>query len=224
MNKFFQFCSLAWTRAVVSKQQFIDFLLTSTTYYGNWKFAKVDLRLLMLYFWKNPFRVSKSYLKSVNASDLYVYGETPLTTMQLICKKAGVTSADSVLELGCGRGRTCFWLREYLGCRVVGIDQVPEFIDHANEIKDYFHIDGLEFLKGDYLTAEWGNPSVIYLYASNLHTTDIILLSKKMRAMPKSTKVISVSFPIPGMIVLRRFQAAFTWGEADVYVQFDGEN
>ena len=221
MNKFFQLCSLLWTRAVVTKQQFVDFLMTSTTYYGNIKFAKIDLRLLLTYFWENPFRVSRAYLESTQAKDVYVYGETPLTTLQLICKRAGVTPMDTILELGCGRGRTCFWLREWLGCKVVGIDQVPEFIENANKIKDYFQLDsGIEFVQGDYLTADWGNPTVVYLYGSNLHETDIKLLANRMHKLPTGVKVISVSYPIPGMKLLRRFQAPFTWGDADVFVQY----
>lgn len=223
MNKLTEFCSLAWTRAIVTKRQFVDFLMTSTTYYGNWKFAKIDLRLLMLYFWTNPFRVSRSYLEATKAPDLYVYGETPLTTLQLICKKAAVTEKDVVLELGCGRGRTSFWLHQWLGCKVTGIDHVPAFIENANAVKEVFHLEGIDFIEGDYLTADWGNPSVIYLYGSNLHETDIKLLSNRMKKLPKGVKVISVSFPIPGMVLLRRFQASFTWGDADVYVQFDGE-
>lgn len=219
MNKFYQFCSLAWTRAVVTKQQFVDFLLTASTYYGNWRFAKIDLRLLMMYRWNNPYRISRKFLQERGDVDLYTYGETPLTTMHLISKKAGIEKTDTVLELGSGRGRDCFWLHEWLGCKVIGIEQIPTFVDIANEVKDYFHVDGVTFIQGDYLSVDWGQPTVIYLYGSNLDDATVKLIGQKIQKLPNSVKVISVSFPIPGMTILRRFQLPFTWGDADVYVQ-----
>ncbi len=219
MNQLKQYPSLLWTRLVVAKQNFIDFLLTATTYYFRWDFAKIDLFLLAKYFWKNPYRIASRYLQERGEDDVYTYGETPLTTMHLIVEKSGITKDDSVLELGCGRGRTCFWLREVIGCSVIGIEQVPIFVKIANEVKEKFHIERLEFLQGDYFTLDWGTPSVIYLYGSTLSDEEINTIAKKIKLLPSGTKVISVSFPIPGLMLSRRFQLPFTWGEADVYVQ-----
>lgn len=221
MKKLYEFCMLLWTRLLVTKRQFVDFLMTSFTYYGNFRFAKVDLRLLSRYFWDNPYRISRKFMQEHGASgiELYSYGETPLTTLHIICQKAGVTKEDSFLELGCGRGRTCFWLREWVGCTVLGIEQVSTFVDIANGVKACFHVDGVSFVQGNYQTADWGKPSVVYLYASNLHENEIKALAIRLRGLPKGVKVISVSYPIPGLTVLRRFQALYTWGNADVYIQ-----
>jgi hypothetical protein len=206
---------------IVSKRQFVDFLMTSSTYYGNIRFAKIDLNLLFRYFWNNPFRISRKFLEEHGAvgNERYTYGETPLTSLNLIFLRAGVTNNDTVLELGCGRGRSCFWLHEWVGCKVIGIEQVSAFVDKANAVKDYFQVDGVTFLQGDYRTVDWGKPSVVYLYASNLSDKEIEALAVKLRTLPSGTKVISVSYPIPGMTVVRRFSAPFTWGDADVYIQ-----
>ncbi len=219
MMKLREKLSLIATRIAVSKQQFVEFLLAVTTYYKNTRFAKIDLYLLSRYWLKNPYRIARRFLQVRGDRDLYTYGETPLTTMHLIAVRAGITSADNVLELGCGRGRTCFWLREWLGCGVVGIEQVPAFVETANEVKNRYAIDGVDFVLGDYLEADWGKPSVIYLYASNLDEGTIALLAKKIAALKEPVKVISVSFPIPGMAVQKKFALPFTWGDAEVFVQ-----
>lgn len=219
MDKIRQFLSLLWTRVVVAKQQLVDFLLTASTYYGNTQFAKIDLRLLLTYRWNNPFQIARQYLEEHGANDLYTYGETPLTTMHLIAERAGIGKEDTVLELGCGRGRSCFWLREWIGCKVVGVEQVPTFVKIANEMKEYFQVDGVDFVEGDYTKVDWGNPTVVYLYASNLSEEEIEVLAQRIRKLPKGTKVISVSYPIPGIMVMRRFQLPFTWGDADIFVQ-----
>lgn len=219
MKKLMEFFVLVWTRLVVTKRQFVDFLLTSSTYYGNTRFAKIDLSLLQKYWWNNPFRIARRFLQERGDRELYTYGETPLTTLHLIATKARITKDDTVLELGCGRGRTVFWLHEWLGCKVVGIEQVSAFVAIANEVKESFHVTDVNFVEGDYLTADWGQPSVIYLYASNLDEATILLLAQKINRLPHAVKVISVSFSIPGMSVVRKFQMPFTWGDADVYIQ-----
>jgi SAM-dependent methyltransferase len=210
--------SLIFTRIAVAKQQFIEFLLAVTTYYKNTRFAKIDLYLLSRYWLRNPYRIARRYLQQRGDQDLYTYGETPLTTIHLIAVKAGISPDDTVLELGCGRGRTCFWLREWLGCRVVGIEQVPTFVETANQVKERFRVTGVDFVLGDYLQADWGTPTVIYLYASNLDEGTIALLAKKIASLKHPVRVISVSFPIPGLDVKRQFVLPFTWGDADVYV------
>ncbi len=41
--------------------------------------------------------------------------------MDVIARECGIQKEDVVFELGCGRGRTCFWLNTFIGCKVVGI-------------------------------------------------------------------------------------------------------
>jgi SAM-dependent methyltransferase len=219
MNKLWEKLSLIATRIAVSKQQFVEFLLAVTTYYKNTRFAKIDLYLLSRYWLKNPYRIARQFLQARGDRDLYTYGETPLTTMHLIAVRGGISCDDMVLELGCGRGRTCFWLREWLRCSVVGIEQVPDFVETANQVKNRYHVEGVDFVLGDYLEVDWGNPSVIYLYASNLDEGTIVLIAKKIRALKNPVKVISVSFPIPGTVVKQKFTLPFTWGDADIFVQ-----
>src|SRR4051794_23547579 len=78
-------------------------------YYRNLSFFKIDLLLKALYFFHTPYKVSKKFLQERGSTDLYLYGETPLTTMDSIAKECRILSKDIVYELGCGRGRSAFW-------------------------------------------------------------------------------------------------------------------
>src|SRR5262245_46123073 len=112
----------------------IDFCKTWLYYYGDPLFRKVDTRLLLSYWLDNPYRVCSRFFRSRGEEDPYTFGETPLTTLEEIAHRCQISNRDTVLELGCGRGRTCFWLARFVGCRAIGIDIVPTFIERAQRV------------------------------------------------------------------------------------------
>jgi len=202
-----------------------EYFKTVYRYYSNWRFAKIDLTLLLTYFWNTPFVISKRFLQEKGANDPYTYGETPLTTLDEIMRKCKVTSQDVVYELGCGRGRNCFWLDSFIGCKVVGIEYIPDFISKANYIKDYFQVDQVEFRLQNISEASYNDATVLYLYGTCLEDPFLFALMKKFEALPIGTKIITISYPLsdysnkPLWEVMNRFPARFTWGTADVYLQ-----
>jgi SAM-dependent methyltransferase len=187
---------------------------------------KVDITLLAKSLFKNPFRVSKKFLKEQGATNIYAYGETPLTSLSLIAENCRISQKDVVFELGCGRGRSCFWLNCFLGCRVVGIEYIPEFVNDANEIKDLYHLSNVNFRNEDMLTADLSEATMIYLYGTCLEDTDIKKLITKFEKLRSGTKIITVSYSLldytdtaePFFKIMKVFPAEFTWGTADVYL------
>ncbi|SCA63951.1 hypothetical protein SCG7109_BS_00030 [Chlamydiales bacterium SCGC AG-110-M15] len=115
----------------VRKRNIIEAWHVCRRYYHNRLFLKVDLLYVFAYLFRNPYNISKRFLKNLGAENVYAYGETPLTTMDLIAKEASITKDDTVFELGCGRGLTVFWLHCFIGCRVIGIEWVPKFLQKA---------------------------------------------------------------------------------------------
>lgn len=209
----------------VSWKNFLDFIQTAKRYYSNWSFCKVDLSLLLLYLGNSPFAISKQFLVQRGEKDLYAYGETPLATMDHIAKECQLSSRDTLFELGCGRGRTCFWLNAFVGCKVAGIDYVPEFIKNANIVKSRFNVNGVEFHLQDMLDTDLSGATAIYLYGTCLEDVQIITLIDKFKKLPPGTKIITVSYPLtdythdPIFEVMKRFTGKFTWGEGDIYLQ-----
>lgn len=156
---------------------------------------------------------------------MHAYGETPLFTLDKIVQECGITKNDTIIELGCGRARTCFWLALVLGAKTIGIDFVPEFIQKAEAIKKRYAIDNLEFLEGDFLEIQYPKASVIYLHGSIMSNEEIASLNQKLLKLPHGIKIITVSFPLKdyphgkGFKVLKTFTAHFSWGSAEVYLQ-----
>lgn len=224
-KNFEEYLELLWVNTIAQLRSLGEFFRTTLKYYSNTQFRKVDLFLLISYLFDNPFAISKRFLKQRGEKEIHTYGETPFSTLDLIANETQVTSKDTVFELGCGRGRTCFWLNAFKGCKVVGIDYIPEFIDRANAIKNKFKLDDVEFRHQDMVNADLTGASVIYLYGTCLEDSVIEQLIENFSSLPKGTKIITVSYPLtdytkqPLFEVMKRFPARFTWGTADVYLQ-----
>jgi SAM-dependent methyltransferase len=220
-----EYLALLWIHFVTQVGSTLQFLKVVRRYYTHFGFMQRDLFLLMSYLFDNPFSISKRFLEKKRSRTIYAYGETPLTSMERICKECPITPQDRVYELGCGRGRSCFWLNAFFHCQVVGIDEVPEFIQRATAIKNRFHLDQVEFLQEDFLTADYRDATVIYLYGTSLEEEMIKQLVKRFASLPVGTRVISVSYPLTEYMddssfeVMKRFSVPFPWGSADVYLQ-----
>lgn len=216
---------MLWIALVVKKRNFVEFLKVIWRYYSNPIFRKADLSLLFLYLFHNPFAISRKFLKKHDAKDIYAYGETPLTTLDQIARECELNRDDVVYELGCGRGRTCFWLHAFIGCGVVGVDFVPEFIERGIRVKTKYHLDKMQFLLGEMLNVDYSDATVIYLYGTCLEDHEIEHLIQKFGRLAKGTKVITVSYSLieyqkkPVFRLLKQFSANYTWGTADVYLQ-----
>ncbi|MCE5317822.1 MAG: class I SAM-dependent methyltransferase [Parachlamydia sp.] len=222
MKEFFE---LLWLSLVVKKRLFVEQLRIIFRYYHKAAFRNVDIALLHKYLFHSPYAISKRFLLARGESDVYTYGETPLTTLDKIARECEITTQDRVFELGCGRGRGCFWLNRYLGCKAVGIEYIPDFVARANEVKELWHVDGIEFRLEDILEADYTGATVIYLYGTCYEEAFLQKLIKRLAALPQGTKIITVSYPltdfekIPSFEVTKSFEAPFTWGTAEVFLQ-----
>lgn len=166
----------------------------------------------LFYLWMSPYSISKRFLKKRGEENIYSYGETPLTTLDLIAKECRILSKDHVFELGCGRGRSVFWLHAFIGCRVTGIDVIPTFIERAMRIKQHLRAPLIDFKNEDMRKTNFDSATVIYFYGIKLQQT--------FSQVKTGTKIITVSAPLTGegLRLEKQFKAQFPWGVADVFL------
>lgn len=223
-NPILEYFTLFGINLKVKFKNFIEYMKVIFFYYPNLHFAKIDVCLLLSYLFQNPFRMNKDFLIKKGVEDIYTYGETPLTTLDLIVRQCGITAKDTVFELGCGRGRTCFWLNQWIGCKSVGIDWNPIFIEKAQTIKEKFSLSEVVFRHENLFQADLKEATVIYLYGSCFSEEEVEMLIDRFRKLPQETKIITVSYDLTSMKkenpfhLIKEFSAPFTWGQAQVYL------
>ena len=82
--------------------------------------------------------------------DLWELGSSPKDIIDLILKHIPVSEKTRVLDLACGKGAVSIQVARALGCRVKGLDIIPEFIDFADQkAREYGVESSCEFKVGD---------------------------------------------------------------------------
>ncbi len=193
-------------------------------FYSHRSFKQVDQSLKKLYRFRSPFEISKQFLVRKGMVDVHCYGETPLSTLDTMAKKAGLSKQDRFLELGCGRGRSLFFLASMYGCRVSGVEWIPEFILKSFDIAKRYSALPISFYLADMCRFPLDGASVIYLYGTCLSDEVIVSLAERMKRLPSHVKIITVSYPLSdyqpdSFTIIDQFSASFNWGVADVFIQ-----
>jgi SAM-dependent methyltransferase len=191
-------------------------------FYKDSLFRKCDLAIKQTYLERNPFIISKEFLKERQEKDTDVYGEIPLTSLLRIAKECNVRSCDHVFELGCGTGRAAFFLRSIIGCSITAVDWIPFFIVHAQKIVQRLHIERMTFICADMHFVKLTEASCIYLYGTCLTDESIMQLCSRFLSLPVSVKIITLSYPLEtyhaDFKVIKQFNVAVPWGKIEVFL------
>lgn len=182
-------------------------------------FGLADCMLLLSYFFKSPYRLVREFTKGQEP-----YGETPLVVMKRLAKRLPIGSSDVVYELGSGRGRVCLWLAMVIGCKTVGIEQVPTFVQKSARIARLFGVKNVQFIEADMLQQDLQAASVIYLFGTALPDEEITRFVTLCKNVRPGTKIVTVSYALTeysaeGIVTLiDTLQVPFSWGTTEVYV------
>ena len=193
-------------------------------YYHDHTFSHLDRALLTAYIFKNPYAISKNYLKKRNEKEIHIYGETPLMTYEKMAKEVNLEPTDTFLELGSGRGRGALFLHHFFKCQVIGIERIPQFVKLSRHLAHKYHQGRVSFICGDMIKVDLPEATIIYLYGTALTDEEITSLIQKLKKYPKGTKIISVSYPLTdydekAFHIEKSFSASFPWGETESYIQ-----
>lgn len=189
-------------------------------YYKNRRFALIDLSLSALYLFSNPYRTCRKFLQKRGAANIYAYGETPLTTLEHIASAFEIGPDDRWLELGAGRGRGCFWMAQFIGCRTVGVEWIPSFVKRANWIRTQFCPNKVTFTQIPLREADFSQATAVYLYSTCMPADEIEDLVTQMAMLPAGSKVITISEPLdfPSYSLVKSTAVSFPWGDTDAYL------
>ena len=151
------------------------------------------------------------------------YGETPYATLDQIAKIGNINHADTVLDLGSGRGIALFYLHYLTGCRGAGIEANPFFIEQAKilGIKHSLPIDWiLRYIESP--MPEMGKFSVVYYYATAAMPSTFSAFEKNLEYLHKGALVILVTQELSetakkSFVLETETSVKFPWGRTSIY-------
>lgn len=171
-------------------------------FYHHLAFKVLDRLLLK---GPNPYRIKEAF----------PYGETPLCSLKKIADRCGLQKQDKVVDLGCGRGRGVFFLSHFYGCEAVGVDQIPDFIQRASDLAD---TPKVSFLCQDMRKFDFSQASFVFFYGTTFSEEFVQELAQSMQALPKGSKIVTISAPLEGFKMIDQFSVSFNWGFGEVYL------
>lgn len=187
------------------------------TYYKNEAFKKSDQAFLRAYFFKNPYQISKRFMKQRGEFDIHVYGETPLKVYDQMALRWGIEKKHRFVELGCGRGRGLSFLSHLYSCECIGIEWIKEFVEIAKK-----NLPFLKIYREDFMISEKISGDFIYLYGTCLEEDKVVALCERFIKLPRGSKIITTSFSLSEyhekFKVVDSFEAVFPWGRGNVFL------
>jgi SAM-dependent methyltransferase len=174
--------------------------------YQNPTYRQLDEELIR---GPNPYRVKEAF----------PYGETPLCSLKQIADRCKLSSNDCVIDLGCGRGRGVFFLADYCGCSVKGVDKIGVFIDRAKALAKKYQIKRVSFICGDMKDFKLDEATCIFFYGTTFEDSFVAELTDRFLKLKKKTRVITVSYPLEGLKLIDQLTVSFPWGKGEIFIQ-----
>ena len=167
-------------------------------FYPRSRFALGDLALGLCSLFFNPYRMCKT-----------IYGETPIRIFQKIAEAAQLGPKDQYVELGSGRGKTCFWAAIFIGCKVKGVEWVPFFVRLSKAL-----FKEAAFVCESMFDTDLFHADVVYYYHLDKNLA-------RFETMQPGSRLITISEPLESnsFAVQRIIDVEFPWGVTQAYIQ-----
>jgi hypothetical protein len=195
------------------------------SYDRSWRFALLDRVLLVVGCFQSPYALCRRFFALQGSGHLGVYGETPLRVVQKLASIAAIDSGDVWVDLGSGRGRSCFWMAHFTGCSSLGIEQVPSLIRQGQWVARLFKVPNVRFEETNWRCSSLSTATCLYFYATLASDEELADLSRKIcQECSLGVRIITISTPLPILPYCWEFPLTFPWGTTLGYLHIFTEH
>lgn len=205
MKKLADFFELFYLHFAVKIYEWLQQRRVRRLFYQDSAYKALDKSLLK---GPNPYRIKEAF----------PYGETPLCSLKQIADRFGLQKHDKVIDLGCGRGRGVFFLSQVYGCETIGIDQIRTFIDRAQHLAQEHQTLKASFSCIDMRMFDFSQATFVFFYGTTFSSEFVEELKHSLQALPKGSKIVTVSYSLEGLEQVDQMTVSFPWGVGDVYL------
>lgn len=170
-----------------------------------------------------PVLVCRRELKKAGLSPTdATFGETPLLTTYNLLEELGVGPADTLVDLGCGRGQTLLLAALAFGCQGIGVEALPTFVTRARSMAHALAVGGLvSFERGDFRTGPLPAGTLYFLSATCLESASWEQVKQLMIEAPYGSRALVVSAALPRLCWETEWERSleYSWGTGTTYLQ-----
>jgi SAM-dependent methyltransferase len=182
----------------------------------------------------SPFQISRSYRDEHNIQgEEYTYGEVMVQTLAKLLEYVQPKPGEIFYDLGCGAGKALFSTALYYPyLQIKGIELLPPLYELCIKLKKRFDqlvskdivfsnlIFNIDFIPGDFLSADFSDGTIFFLNATCLADNDWLNLQKKLLQLSIGTRLIIVTRRLENEAFQLIEGATYTmsWGPSSVCV------
>lgn len=184
-------------------------------------FIRLDLRFWFYrQFYTRQVRVYIRKLEKKFPRVNLVYGEILYPSLERIFSEITLPETGYFYDLGCGWGKTVFYVSRRFGLPSRGIDIVKPYILAARRMAAKYPQLPVYFQLHDFLAVPLDQASVVYAAWTCLDDDSVKRLTSRFESLEKGTIVITTSFSInnPCFEILKTLTLLFSWGTGTVYI------
>lgn len=175
------------------------------------------------YFLDPPVLVCKRELKKAGlpAQDA-TFGETPLITTYRLLEELGVGPADTLVDLGCGRGQTLLLGALAFGCQGIGVEALPTFVARARLMAHQLGLESLvSFERRDFRESPLPEGTLYFVSATCLESDSWEKVKHLMIEAPYGSRALVVSAALPRLCWETEWERLeeYSWGTGTTYLQ-----
>lgn len=123
------------------------------------------------------------------------YVKTPTPVVQAMLELAGVTDADTVMDLGSGDGRIVITAARLYGCRGIGVDLDPKHVEAGRRAAEEAGVAQLvKFVRADLYEVSLSEATVVTLFL--LGHVNMAIRERLRRELRPGSRVVSRCFPM----------------------------
>lgn len=202
-------------------KEILFFMNEMAYFYYNKPFRSFDFYLKRLYLLKNPYKVAKHFNQSIQAKEIYTYGETPLHIGFQLIKLLNISPKEHIIDLGCGRGRLLGFMHFFTGAQTSGYDINPTFCHRIQKVITKQSLKKISIYNKDYISHLPLDGTIYYLCDLFLLEKQLDQLIWQLKKLRSRVKIISVGYPLKASFIdeLYSFNANFLWGNTLIYIQ-----
>ncbi len=165
----------------------------------------------------------KNYRKKNKLAFPDSYGETPLTVFQDIFLKGNLSSKDTFIDLGCGRGRGLFLASSFWKCASIGIDHIPFFCSSITSLAKDLSLPIQAFCEERHQVGSWiKKGTFFYLYSLCIEDKEWESLISVLEKIKPHSILVTVDLDLlehtPSFRLLSTWDAMYPWGEATLFL------
>jgi SAM-dependent methyltransferase len=192
-------------------------------FYKNPLLLLVDIKIFFYYIFNYSLSIQryeqeKARLKILDDSCL-IYGETPYFSLEKILDNIPVTKDSVFFDLGCGKGRLCFYVECMLNVKSFGFDLIPTYIKTANKIATK-HGFASKFILKDIFAVDLKDVDILYVAGTCFSKEQRKKLLNKIISIRPGAWIISTSygFDHSSLKLKKELDCWFSWGAGKAYI------